>query len=93
MGKRDFEDDGRTIADMSGITRPSLFGRIPKSREKKAPPPPEGEETPRPVLPQFTAKESRALVLQSLGAALLIALLFIAAFAAFLLFCQFVWFR
>ncbi len=35
MKRNDFEDDGRTIADMSGIERPSLFSfRKPQKREE-----------------------------------------------------------
>ena len=32
MSRREqFEDDGRTIADMSGLESPGLFGRHPRS--------------------------------------------------------------
>ena len=30
-------DDGRTIADMSGVSRPSLFGSFGDKQDKKAP--------------------------------------------------------
>ena len=37
--KFDAEDDGRTIADMSGVERPSLFGHMPGEGGDTAPTP------------------------------------------------------
>lgn len=30
------DDDGRTVADMSGIDSPSLFGRLPKKKTSRS---------------------------------------------------------
>lgn len=70
------DDDGRTIADMSGLTGNSLhwFGAIP--REKKE----------RPARPEQKGQLSRSerfyAVAGALRAGLLIALVYIAAFGA-----------
>ena len=82
MGKQDsYEDDGRTIADMSGIVKPNLFGEgtlehISKKR-REGRQPQEGEQN----VPQLTRKERRSFIFGALGAALLIAAVFAAAFA------------
>ena len=59
-------DDGRTVADMSGLSRPGLFGKGIK-REKKDEPPLE-----------LTHGEKFAFIMGALKAALLIAFVFIA---------------
>lgn len=38
------DDDGRTIASMSGIERPSLFGHLPGQASAEMAPPPTAEE-------------------------------------------------
>lgn len=43
--------------------------------------------------PHFTKKETRAFVFYSLRMTIAIALVFIVAFAVFILFCIFVWFK
>ncbi len=72
--KRVYEDDdGRTIADMSGVTGPSMF--VPRSPgEKKAQP-----ETPdRPwENTGMTPRERRMYVLGAMKATMLIALAYI----------------
>ncbi len=69
--KNDFEDDGRTIADMSEISRPPLLiPRIPGLEKKK-----EGQTANRPDL---NRSEERGVIAGALAAALLIALAFIA---------------
>ena len=35
--KNDFEDDGRVIADMSAVERPSLLGHVPERRRDVEP--------------------------------------------------------
>lgn len=69
------EDDGRTIADMSDVTQPSLWGspHSPRRREDR---PPERSASPYPDAP-FTPGEKRLFVTAALKAALLIGLAFI----------------
>lgn len=69
------EDDGRTVADMSGIERPSL--RLPR-RERDVSP----EEGPE---KDFSPEDRRLYVFAALRAALLIGLVFIAGLGAVIL--------
>lgn len=73
------EDDGRTIADMSGVSRPNVFlPRLPPQRQgpKPAPQPepPEGGRSREQV--DLSPEERRWYVLGALKAALFIALAF-----------------
>ena len=77
MARRDFEDDGRTIADMSGIERPSLFAfrrpgtsKAPSSFEQERPQKARSEE-------KLDRKQSRTYIAGALLAGLLIAAVFI----------------
>lgn len=85
------DDDGRTIADMSGIEpSPVLFPRLPKKEGRSQAPqgagdrPWEGQE-------QFTEEQRRAAMGGALKAAMLIAGVFIAAGAMAILVMQFIW--
>ena len=85
------DDDGRTIADMSGIEpSPVLFPRLPKKEGRPQAPqgagdrPWEGQE-------QFTEEQRRAAMGGALKAAMLIAGVFIAAGAVAILVMQFIW--
>jgi hypothetical protein len=74
------DDDGRTIADMSGVSRPRLI--LPGTPQPPAPPAaPRPEETEnRPWEAQkdvMSREERRWYILGALKAALLIALVFI----------------
>ena len=73
MAKKPFEDDGRTIADMSGVENhsTSLFGRLPRSTKSK--------QTDEPSAPLLTKKQSRVAIRGALLAALLVGGVFIAA--------------
>ena len=78
MKKDDFEDDGRTIADMTGVGGPSLFGR---KKEKKN----EGStENPRPwedhTKDTASKEEGRAAMKGALAASLLIWLVYAVCF-------------
>lgn len=76
MARREFEeDDGRTIADMSDVAQPSLWGRSP-APERGADRSPERKASPYPDAP-FTPGEKRLFVTAALKAALLIGLAFI----------------
>ena len=86
------DDDGRTIADMSGIgPAPVLFPRIPKKKGADQPGPQGAADRPWEQQGQFTPEERRAAMGGALKAALLIAGVFIAAGAVAILVMQFVW--
>lgn len=80
MGRRetrrdDFEDDGRVIADMSGVERPSLFGAgMPQRREG-----PRAEAPARRREPdvRFTTTERLWMALGALKAGLVVGLVYV----------------
>ena len=82
------DDDGRTIADMSGVTRRNLWGiRIPgdKGKNDSSPEwPPQEENSDRPwdTSGQINREERRAYIWGALGAAMLIGLPFAVVIAA-----------
>ena len=69
--KEPFEDDGRTIADMSGVENPStsLLGRLPRRKRDKS----VQETHPEPL----TKEQNRMVIGGALLAALLIGGVFI----------------
>ena len=81
MKKQDFEDDGRTVADMSGVSRPSYasswIGEKAASELSAAGEKRRARNTAD--LIEMDDRERRAAVFGALGAALLIGLIFIAA--------------
>lgn len=82
------DDDGRTIADMSDISRPSTFvphREKPQSQEKEDSFPFEKHEEP------FTREERRMYVLAALKASLLIAAAFIAGLGVVVLLMVLAW--
>jgi hypothetical protein len=83
MRKRSFKDDGRRIADMSGIDH-AYYG----AGSRKCLPGKTAEEGPL-----LSKAGSRALTLYALLAALTVAGIFLIVFALFILFCIYVWFR
>ena len=74
-------DDGRTIVDMN------VEGMPWHSRGREKTP------APKPADFELTPRQRRAYRWAAVKAALLVALIFGAAFAAFIAFCDFVWFR
>ena len=77
------EDDGRTIADMSGLERtPLLLPHLPRRKHDEAASTSEDAFTPR---------ERRAAIRGAMRAALLIALVFVGAGALLILALQFLW--
>ena len=75
MKKRVYDDDdGRTVADMSGIERPPLL--LPRFRRKD-----KDEEGQRSDGPELSPEDRRAVLVGSIGAVLVIALIFLAAAA------------
>ena len=77
MKKHDyFEDDGRTVADMSNVGRQPLL--IPRPRRRRPPRAvdiPDRQRSPEPL--DLSREEQRWAVLGAMKAALLIALAFI----------------
>lgn len=85
------DDDGRTIADMSGIEpSPRLFPRLPKKEQRSQAPQSTGDR-PWEGQEQFTQEQRRAAMGGALKAAMLIAGVFIAAGAVAILVMQFIW--
>lgn len=81
------DDDGRTIADMSGVGAPApMFGGIGKKKMEQEQP--EEEQTP-PI--DLTHKERRMYIFGALGAALLIAGAFIVGLGLAILLMLLVW--
>lgn len=74
--KDDYEDDGRTIADMNVDGMPWYEPRRQDNEEK----------------PDLSPAEQRALIGSALKAALLVAAIFGTVYFLFILFCTNVWF-
>ena len=82
------DDDGRTIADMSGLERqPMLLPRLPKRKKENAG---GAEQAIQPEL-QLTDEERRSYIGGALGAAALIGGVFIAAGAVVILLLTLLW--
>ena len=77
------EDDGRTIADMSGIERPSL--RLPRRERDLQSPAPQAPES------EFSPEERRVYAFAALRAALLIGLALLAGLGAVILLLLALW--
>ena len=71
------DDDGRTIADMSEISGPSMF--VPRKSGRKKPP--MEQEESRDTEQAWDPKDRRIYVFGALRAALLIALVYAVGFA------------
>lgn len=82
MARRDRmqeDDDGRTIADMSDVSRPGFWGRPKAARPAPRQEGPASAEEPwREPEPIMTPEERRWYILGALKAALLIGMAFIA---------------
>ena len=74
------DDDGRTIADMSGVERPPLL--VPAPLKKKF----SGKSSP-----EMSKGEGRSYIFGALGAGLAIAAVFIAVFAVLILVLLKIW--
>lgn len=85
------DDDGRTIADMSGVSRPSLLGQLPyRTRIRK---PTDGAYPPEHTLQEddMSHKARMWYMLGALKAALLIALAFIVGLGLLVLILLLIW--
>lgn len=88
--RREYEDDdGRTIADMSGVSRPSLIGHLPRPHRTSG----EAEGHRPTALPEdeIPAKNRMWYMLGALKAALLIALAFIVGLGLLVLLLLLIW--
>ena len=95
MMKKEFEDDGRTIADMSGVPERSgaPLRRFLRRNEDAA-----GaeenvltEDRPRPAPEEMPAEDRRAYIFGAMGASLVIGLIFLAAAGLLILFLCLIW--
>ncbi|MDM8271120.1 hypothetical protein [Thermophilibacter provencensis] len=68
----DFEDDGRVIADMSAVERPSLLGHLPERRGPREP------RAPRRPKVELTTKERLWMMLGALRAGLTVGCVYVA---------------
>jgi len=84
---KEWEDDGRTVADMSGLDRPLR----PHRRKAGAPPPEPANDRPWEQAPDWTAKEKFWAVLGAMKATLLIAGVYLAGLAVLLLILFLLW--
>jgi hypothetical protein len=90
------DDDGRRIADMSSLSDLTYTGSNPFVKNQKDLEIKSGDRSEAQNAaegPPLTKKETRAFVFYSLKMTLVISSVFIAAFAVFILFCIFVWFK
>ena len=83
------DDDGRTIADMSGVQRSNLF--VPRSLKKNGTFAKQEEQPDDIPQEQFTNRQRRIAVGGALTAALLIAGAFIGAGAIVIALLTFIW--
>ncbi len=83
------DDDGRTIADMSGVQRSNLF--LPRSLKKNGTFSKQEEQPDDATQEQFTNRQRRIAVGGALTAALLIAGAFIGAGAIVIALLTFIW--
>ncbi|MGI5887779.1 MAG: hypothetical protein ACOX6J_00150 [Oscillospiraceae bacterium] len=86
--KDDFEDDGRTIADMSGIEGPGLFGRPDLVTRKKKQ---EKKDKTATQEEQIGKSERRSYILGSVSAAIVVGLIFIAVLGLAVLLMLILW--
>ncbi|MBQ8305047.1 MAG: hypothetical protein IJX90_02365 [Blautia sp.] len=91
--KKDFRDDGRTVADMSHVEKPSYASGWISRRgvEKLAVSREERTSRSTPAESQMDSEERRASILGVLSASLLIALIFIGAAGALIALLLFLW--
>lgn len=86
MSKKEYDDDGRTVADMNIDGMPwNSSGRIGRHKKQEAEP-----QLPDDLKP--TKRELLTLMLNGALAGLVIGLVFALIGLLFILFCQYVWF-
>lgn len=85
MKKKDFYDDGRTVADMSALEPHTPFSLSRKGKRER-------ENAPQ-TEQQFSKEDRRMYIKTALLASMLVAGIFILAGALFILFCQHIWLK
>ncbi len=90
MARRKEKDDGRTIADMSQVGRPSLLGHLPAGGHADGTKR-ENTQSGVPEQSPFTKEERRWIVLGTLKAALLIGFAFIGGLGLVILLLMLIW--
>lgn len=89
MTKQSYDDDGRTIADMSDLDRqPLLLPHLPKRKKENAGP--EQPDENQPEL-QLTQEERRAYLGGAISASMLLAGVFIAVGAIVIILLLLLW--
>ena len=96
MGKNAYEDDGRTIADMSEVERQPLLlpsiSRIRKLRgERKGVDAKEADSERTRFEPSIDKKDRKAYLGGAVSASLLIALVYLGAFALLIVLLLLIW--
>ncbi|MBQ1576889.1 MAG: hypothetical protein IIZ83_07995 [Oscillospiraceae bacterium] len=82
----DFEDDGRTVADMSGVTRRNIFGFDPNAlRSRPEAPSGQGQSVSSSEGDGLTRRQRLWAILGAMKAILLIGLCFAVGMAAVIL--------
>lgn len=93
MRKTDFEDDGRTIVDMSGVERPNLLtfrlSRKKTERLRRDTEPADGQS--QSTIADLDKKQSRSVIFGTVLAGLVIAGIFIACGALVIYLLTVVW--
>lgn len=91
--KRTYEDDdGRTIADMSELSGPSMGGWLPSRRPERRPVQPQSQGDERPWEDQsLTWRERLWYTLGALGASLLVGLAFLVGLGLVILLLLLLW--
>lgn len=89
----EIEDDGRVIADMSGVERPSLFGHMPGRHERRgtAPSAEHRSRAKREPAVRLTTKERVWLALGALKAGFLLSMVYVVLFVIVLLALSLLW--
>ena len=92
--KKQYEDDGRTLADMSGVEKPRLMSDLFQG-ERKSPghSSDSGKNSPWSEHVNLDSEEKRAAVLGMLKAGLMIGLIYIGVFAGVIALLIFLWRR
>ena len=75
------DDDGRTIADMSQVKRPSLFGNLPGSAYQRE----EAKKSPPWVDNSLSKQDRHAFFFGTMKASLLICAAYLVGFGVFIL--------
>ena len=89
----EIEDDGRVIADMSGVERPSLFGHAPGQRGRSGAEPPDAHvnRARREPAVKLTTKERVWMALGALKAGFLVSMVYVLLLAVVLLVLFLLW--